>query len=114
VLFVSTRERAGQSDRTRRRRGRRIVSAGEALQALLEAEGVADIVLRYRALAAWAEVVGPRIAAVTIAQRVENGVLFVSVSSAPWRAELTMRRQEIVKKLNDAVGNTIVADIRFR
>lgn len=108
---MSTRERAGRSDRTR---GRRVVTAGEALQALLEAEGVAETVLRYRALAIWGEVVGSRIAAVAVAERVDHGVLFVRVTSAPWRAELTMRRQEIVRKLNDALGKNVVVDIRFR
>jgi predicted nucleic acid-binding Zn ribbon protein len=62
----------------------------------------------------WPDVVGPQIAAVTTAQRLEHGILFVGVTTAPWRTELTMRRTEIVRKVNAAVGSDVVKDIRFR
>jgi predicted nucleic acid-binding Zn ribbon protein len=73
-----------------------------------------ETVARYRALEAWGDVVGPRIAAVTCARRIERGVLFVSVDNAPWRAELMLHREEIARKLNAAVGNDVVHEIRFR
>jgi predicted nucleic acid-binding Zn ribbon protein len=62
----------------------------------------------------WAEMVGEQIARVTEAQRMENGVLFVSVSTAPWRAELSMKRMEIMKKINSTLGKNVVKEIRFR
>jgi len=58
--------------------------------------------------------VGDQIAKVTVAKRMENGVLFVEVANAPWRAELTMRRGEIARKINAAVGKNVVKEIRFR
>jgi hypothetical protein len=36
------------------------------------------------------------------------------VSSAPWRAELTMRRAEIIEKINGIAGTKVVREIRFR
>jgi predicted nucleic acid-binding Zn ribbon protein len=51
---------------------------------------------------------------VTEPQRIEHGVLFVSVKTAPWRAELSLKRLEIMKKLNTAAGADVIRDIRFR
>lgn len=90
------------------------MSAGEALQSFLQDAGLLDTVARHRAVVLWPEVVGRQIAAVTTAQRLEGGILFVGVSTAPWRAELTMRRREIARRLNEAVGSDVVKDIRFR
>jgi predicted nucleic acid-binding Zn ribbon protein len=44
----------------------------------------------------------------------ENGVLYVGVATAPWRAELSMKRLELVEKLNKRVGTRVLSDIRFR
>ena len=57
---------------------------------------------------------GERIAKVTTAERMEKGILFVAVSTAPWRAELTMKKLEIRDRINKMLGNAIVKDIRFR
>jgi predicted nucleic acid-binding Zn ribbon protein len=76
--------------------------------------GIQDTVRQYNVLNAWAEVVGEQIARVTTAQKIERGVLIISVATAPWRAELVMRRPEIIKRLNDEAGRVVVRDIRFR
>ncbi len=68
----------------------------------------------YGVLTAWSSVVGDRIAAVSTALRIENGVLFVGVTTAPWRAELSMQRQDIMRRINAAVGKEVVREIRFR
>ncbi len=65
-------------------------------------------------ITSWSEIVGPQIAKVTVAQRIEKGTLFVAVSSSPWRAELTMRRREMIEKINRFLGKKVVEDIRFR
>jgi len=44
----------------------------------------------------------------------ENGVLFVGVATAPWRAELSMKRMEIMQKINALFGKNVVKEIRFR
>jgi predicted nucleic acid-binding Zn ribbon protein len=92
----------------------RLRSAGDALRDAADALGFAPMLARYTAVAAWAEVVGPQIASMTEAVRCENGVLLVRVANAPWRAELALRRREIIRRLNEAVGRPAVKDIRFR
>lgn len=87
---------------------------GEALGQLTKSLGIERAVNEYAVVASWAEIVGERIAAVSSAQHIENGVLFVSVATAPWRHELAMQRQQIIRKINDEVGHEIVKEIRFR
>jgi predicted nucleic acid-binding Zn ribbon protein len=76
--------------------------------------GIDQTLQQYNVLTSWASIVGEKIARVTMPQRIENGILFVQVSSAPWRAELTMRRMEILEKVNAAAGRQVVREIRFR
>jgi predicted nucleic acid-binding Zn ribbon protein len=104
-------ERAG---RTRSRGKNQPKAVGAALQDLVRHLGLERNLEDYQVITFWAEMVGEQIARVTEAQRMENGVLFVSVSTAPWRAELSMKRMEIMKKINSTLGKNVVKEIRFR
>ena len=95
-------------------RKRHPVSVGQAMGDLIRELGIGKTLSEYGVITRWNEVVGERIAAVSRPERFEKGILFVAVSSAPWRAELTLRRQEIIDKVNAAAGGTVVRDIRFR
>ena len=44
---------------------------------------------------------------------IRNQTLFVRLSVPALRADLSMRRQEFVKLLNEYVGSQVIADIRF-
>ena len=86
-------------------------------QAIAEATaalGIDQTLRRYAVITGWKDVVGEQIARVTKPQRLENGILYVSVKTAPWRAELSLKRREIIEKLNTAAGSRVVNDIRFR
>ncbi len=85
-----------------------------ALNDFTSSLGITKKLREYNVVTSWEELVGEQIAKVAKPQRVENGVLFVSVASAPWRAELTMRRREIVERINAVIGKKVVQDIRFR
>jgi predicted nucleic acid-binding Zn ribbon protein len=85
-----------------------------ALSDFTSSLGITKKLREYNVVTSWEALVGEQIAKVAKPQRVENGVLFVSVASAPWRAELTMRRREIVERINTAIGKKVVLDIRFR
>lgn len=76
--------------------------------------GIAPKMAQYDVIAAWPEVVGPQIARVTKPERMENGVLYVAVTTAPWRAELAMKRLDLIEKLNTRIGTRVLNDIRFR
>lgn len=87
---------------------------GVALQELIGGIGIGKTLRQYEVVTSWPVLVGEQIAKVSVAKRMENGVLFVEVENAPWRAELTMRRREIAGKINAALGKNVVREIRFR
>jgi predicted nucleic acid-binding Zn ribbon protein len=108
------------AERAGRRRERTLhhrtgpVGIGAALESVLQDLGIKKTLAQYDVLSSWPDVVGVKIARVTVAQRMEQGILYVGVTGASWRAELTMRRMEIMKKLNAHAGRPLVKDIRFR
>ncbi|MBP1647076.1 MAG: hypothetical protein H6Q30_521 [Bacteroidetes bacterium] len=87
---------------------------GAAIRDLAKHLGLEKNLEDYQVVTSWAEIVGEQIAKVTQAQRMENGVLFVGVATAPWRAELSMKRMEIMQKINALFGKNVVKEIRFR
>ena len=99
---------------SRRKRRGHPQPIGAALERLTKSLGIEKRLDEYGLVEQWAQIVGERIAGVSKAERLDNGVLIVSVASAPWRAELSMQRLMIVKKLNDAAGKQLVKEIRFR
>jgi len=89
-------------------------AVGVLLEDLVNELGIGQTLRQYNVITSWASIVGEKIARVTTPQRIDNGILFVHVSTAPWRAELAMRRMEILEKVNSAAGRKVIHDIRFR
>jgi predicted nucleic acid-binding Zn ribbon protein len=87
---------------------------GDLIPALLERLGLSKGLHDYEVLERWPEIVGPKIAEVATAERIRDGKLWVSVSHPAWRNELTFMKQELIGKINRAMGNEIVRDIIFR
>lgn len=90
------------------------VKIGNALSELVNGLGIGGTLSRYKIITHWEEIVGQQIARVATPQRVDGDTLYVGVASAPWRAELVMRRREIIEKINAAAGRAVIRDIRFR
>ncbi len=75
--------------------------------------GLGHKVMEQQALQKWAQVVGPQIAAATVADKVQDGVMFICCKSSMWCNELTFHKVDIIKKLNAAVGGKVIDDLRF-
>lgn len=89
-------------------------SLGDALQGLVKELGLGSRLREYDAVLRWEEAVGPHIAKVATAAQIQRGILTVRVNNATWRYELTMRKSEMIGKINALVGAEIVKDIRFQ
>ncbi len=87
---------------------------GSAMQELIVGLGIKKKIDEYQAVVRWPEIVGDHIAKVSEATRIRQGVLFVSVRVSTWRNELQLRKAEIMKKLNKALGEELVKDIKFQ
>ncbi len=92
----------------------RAQSLGDALDELIEKLGIRRKLREQDVFVLWAEAVGERIASVATPVRILQGTLFVSVKTGPWRNELTMRKKEIIDRLNGSLSEAIVRDIKFQ
>lgn len=79
----------------------------------LRTQGLETPLLQKRLIEAWPTVAGEAIARYTTDVRIYNQTLYVRLSTPALRADLSMRRQEFVRRLNEYVGNQVIADIRF-
>ena len=85
----------------------------ELIMRNLRAQGLEMPLLQKRRIEAWPVVAGPVVTRYTQETVIRNQTLYVRLSSPALRAELSMCRQELVKKLNDYVQSQVIADIRF-
>ena len=78
----------------------------------LRAQGLETPLLQKRLIEAWPIVAGEAVARYTTDVRIFNQTLFVRLRIPALRADLSMRRQEFVNRLNEYVGNQVITDIR--
>ena len=92
---------------------REVQSIGALIRRNLRAQGLETPLLQKRLVESWPEIAGETIARYTTEVNIFNQTLYVKISIPALRADLSMRRMEFVKKLNDHVGAQIISDIRF-
>jgi len=79
----------------------------------LRMQGLETPLLQKRLIEAWPVVAGEAIARYTNDVNIYNQTLYVKLRIPALRADLSMRRQEYVNRLNEYVGNQVITDIRF-
>ena len=61
----------------------------------------------------WAECVGESIAKFSTPVGLKKSKLFVSVENAAWRYELSVRKKELIEKLNKELNKKAIKEIVF-
>ena len=79
----------------------------------LREQGLETPLLQKRLIDSWPEVMGQLIANYTDDLCIRNQTLFVKLKNPALRSELSLQRQDIVRRLNSHVGSQVIADIRF-
>jgi predicted nucleic acid-binding Zn ribbon protein len=92
----------------------RTKSVGDAIEELVVQLGIKKKLHEQETFIVWDQAVGERIAKVATPTRMLRGTLIVSVKSAAWRNELSMRKQEIIRRINELVGDEVLKDIKFQ
>lgn len=90
------------------------LQVGSLMDAYFERYALKEGVLEGLAVMSWNKVMGEPIVRRTREVSIKNHVLYVSLTSAPLRNELLMRREQIIKLINQEVGSEVVSDIVFR
>lgn len=88
-------------------------SLKQVLEAFVKRADLESGISQQRALLIWNEVVGRAVAANTIPEKVEHGVITVRTTTPAWRQELLFRKQAIIEKLNQSLGTNTIRDIHF-
>ena len=91
-----------------------ITPIGSVLDALVKSLGIEKQIEQYKIFDAWNTIVGEQVAKVAQPERMQAGTLIVSVTNAPWRAELTYRKKELLEKIQQTLNSKSITDIRFR
>lgn len=92
---------------------RNVQDIRSVLNAFLRQKGLETPLLQKRLIDSWGDVAGRSVARYTSEIFIKNQTLFVKISSPALRSDLSMRRTELVKRLNDAVGTMIIAEIKI-
>jgi predicted nucleic acid-binding Zn ribbon protein len=86
---------------------------GTIVDALLRERGYLVQCKELGVVRAWASLVGPRLSEITECTRAEQGILFVRVSSAAWRQEISFMKDLLLTKIRMETGCTTIKDIVF-
>ena len=97
---------------TRRTRG--MAPGFSAVNSFLQSQELASMLRPHLAKVHWEGVVGPQVAGVTQVEAVRDGVLFVRVKNSVWANELTLLKEDMLRRLNSKLGGRILTDIHFK
>ena len=87
---------------------------GAVMAQYLAQSGLQSQLNEYRVVQAWEKVAGHTVALRTKDVGIRNGKLHVRITSAAMRADLMMRRTELVRRLNAEAGAQVITDIAFQ
>jgi len=86
----------------------------EALDGFISANKLEKGLDKVNAQKAWKDLMGNGVNSYTREVRLERGVLYVSLSSAVLREELSHGKSKIVNMLNEALGKDLVQKVILR
>ena len=92
---------------------REVKSIKSLIMQNLRAQGLETPLLQKRIMDAWPLIAGPVVERYTRGTSLSNQTMYVHITNPALRADLSMRRQELVRLLNNYVGSNIIVDIRF-
>jgi predicted nucleic acid-binding Zn ribbon protein len=84
------------------------------LQQYVKAKGLEKGLAEYRLMKSWNELLGVTIAKKTKSLRIQNRKLFVTVHSSVVRNELSLIKESLIPKLNEAAGMDVIDDVVLR
>ena len=86
---------------------------GEVIKELLKNYDITSKFNEAHVITSWDKLMGPSVTKYTVKIEVEKRILFVKLSNAALKQELSYARQKIKKMLNDEVGDEVLLDVRI-
>lgn len=85
----------------------------EGISALLKAYRLEPRFNETMAVAIWEQLMGQSIAKRTVTLQVRKGVMYIKLSSAPLKQELSTSKKRIVDLINQEIGAEAISEIVF-
>ncbi len=92
---------------------REVKPLSEVLNQFLRREGLEMPLLQKRLVDNWDDIVGKAVVRYTGEKFIRNQTLMVKITNPALRADLSMMRSQLVKRLNDSVGSMVITEIKF-
>ena len=86
---------------------------GEVIKELLKNYDITSKFNEAHVITSWDKLMGPSVTKYTVKIEVEKRILFVNLSNAALKQELSYAREKIKKMLNDEVGEEVLIDVRI-
>ena len=94
----------------RRARGQTI---GEVIKELLNNYDITSKFNEDHIVTSWDKLMGPSVTKYTVSIEVEKRILFVKLSNAALKQELSYSKEKIRKMLNKEVGEEVITEVRI-
>jgi hypothetical protein len=91
-----------------------VQNIGDVVKDLMKELHIDQKLLEVRIINSWGEILGANIQRATNKIFVKNRVLFVYLKSPIVRNELMMMKSNIIKRLNEQVGEKVIDDLVLR
>lgn len=88
--------------------------ASDVLSKLMKDYGLTAKTHEYKILKTWDNTVGEKISSHARPLRLIRGSLTVIVDSPAWIHQLTFYKEDIINKINNEIGKSVVREIRFK
>lgn len=80
---------------------------GDILDEVLSEKGYYGVCREWTVVRKWPDIAGEKFARVTECKKVEDGVLYVKVASAPWRQEAAYEKNRLLERIRKEYCPTI-------
>ncbi len=84
------------------------------LQQFVKANGLEKGLAEYRLMKSWKDLLGITVAKKTKSLRIQNRKLYVTLHSSVVRNELSLMKDSLIPKLNEAAGMDVIDDVVLR
>jgi hypothetical protein len=86
---------------------------GSIVDSILGERGYLAVCKELGVVRAWPSIAGERLSQVTECTRAEHGTLYVRVTSASWRQEISFMKELLLSKIRSETGCMTIKDIVF-
>lgn len=87
------------------------VSIGEALKQFLKKSRLRTGIQALQIEEVWAQLMGKTIAKYTEKIQIINHTLFIQTSVGPLKQELVYQKEQIIKRVNEALGENVIKEV---